>query len=275
MYFITFSEMLGTNGKEIAKYVAEKLYFPFYGDEELFKKADEMGFLPDAKRMDEKGPPLFDRWFSEKPKIYLDRLQSVIYEEAKKGDGVFFGRGSQLLLKSFTCALHVLVTGSAEKRVQRLVEGNRISKEIAEKWIERSDHDKRGFLRFAFDEDWLNPHLYDLVINTDKLSIGAAGDLAITAAKSDEVKACGIDSVNDLGKLSLYRKVEAALLEAGVMKSHHFISVEDIDTVRIFGVADTPEEKEKIEKSVKRIKEVKSVKNDLMILGNMVTGSSG
>jgi hypothetical protein len=38
----------------------------------------------------EKSLALLERFFSEKPKIYLDRLQSVIYEVAKKSDAVFF-----------------------------------------------------------------------------------------------------------------------------------------------------------------------------------------
>ena len=43
-------------------------------------------------------------------------------------------------------------------------------KELAEKIVERSDHDKKSFLRFAYDKDWLNPNLYDLILNTDKLT---------------------------------------------------------------------------------------------------------
>jgi len=82
--------------------------------------------------------------------------------------------------------------------------------------VERSDQDKRSFFRFAFNEDWLNPQLYDLLLNTDKLSVESAAEMILNAAKSDEIRACGLDSVNSLGKLSLQRKVEAAFLEAGV-----------------------------------------------------------
>ena len=58
---------------------------------------------------------------------------------------------------------------------------------------------------------WLNPRLYDLLLNTDKLSIDSAVKMIVDAAKSDEIKSCGIDSVQLLGKLSLNRKVESAL----------------------------------------------------------------
>ena len=265
MYFITISEMFGTHGEKIARQVAKKLGYTFYGEEELFKAADEMGFLDDVKKLNEKGPTLFEKFFSERPKIYLNRLQSVIFEVAKKGDAVFFGRGSQLLLHSFDCAFHVLLTGSMEKRVQRVMEEKHVSREVAEQMIHRSDHDKRGFVRFAFDEDWLNPQLYDLLLNMDKLSFDSAVKIVVDAAKSDEIKACGRDSVRLLGKLSLQRKVESSLLEAGVVSPHLFVSVENSNTVRLYGMVNSSEEKEAVERVVKGIKDTKKIANDLVV----------
>jgi cytidylate kinase len=266
MYFITFSEMLGTKGDAIARKVAEELKYSFLGEEELFAMAGEMGFLTDLKKLDEKGPALIERFFSEKPKIYLDRLQAVIYEAAKKGNAVFFGRGSQLMLHSFDCAFHVLVTGSLERRIERLLEEKKMAREVAEKIITRSDHDKRGFLRFAFDEDWLNPQLYDLLLNTDKLSVDSAVRMVIAAAKSEEIKACGLESVSSLGKLSLHRKIEAAFLEAGVANPNLFITVEDAGSVRLYGIVHSEDEKGEIEKVAKKMKEIKVLKNDLAVL---------
>jgi cytidylate kinase len=264
MYFITVSEMLGTRGKEIANKVAEKLNYSFFGEEELLKAAGEMGFFSEVQKLDEKSPPLLEKFFTEKPKIYLDRLQAVIYEVAKKGDTVFFGRGSQLLLHSFDCAFHVLITGSSEKRIERIMEEKKAGKEAAERMIHQSDRDKRGFFRFAFDEDWLNPQLYDLLLNTDKLSADSAVKMIIDAAKSEEIKACGIDSVKSLGKLSLQRKIEAAFLEAGVMNPNLFISVEDIDSVRLYGIVASVDEKETIEGVVKRVPGIKNLSNELI-----------
>jgi len=272
MYFITISEMLGTGGEIISRRVAEILNYTYYGEEELFKAADQLGFLSDVKKLDEKGPTLLEKFFSEKPKVYLDRLQSVIYEVAKKGNAVFFGRGSQFLLNSFDCALHVLVTGSIEKRMQRMMEEKKVGRDAAERMVELSDHNKRGFLRFAFDEDWLNPHLYDLILNTDKLSVPSAVKIVVDAARSDEIKACGIDSVKSLGKLSLQRKIEAAFLEAGLVNQNLFFTVEDTDSVRLYGLVNSLERKEQIEATVKGIKGIKKVTNDLKIFKSSMAG---
>jgi cytidylate kinase len=266
MYFITISEMLGTNGEKIAKKVAEELNYAFYGEEELYRAADEIGFLMDIKQLDEKSPALLERLFSEKPKIYLDRLQSVIYEVAKKGNAVFFGRGSQLLLQSFDCAFHVLVTGSMEKRVKRVMDERYASREVVEKIVHQSDHDKRGFIRFAFDEDWLNPHLYDLILNTDKLSVDSASKMIVNGARSEEIKSCGIDSVANLRKLSIQRQIESRLLETDLMSSRLFFTTEDGETVRFFGFVNSEEEKEKVEALAKKVKDIKKVDNDLVVM---------
>jgi cytidylate kinase len=266
MYFITFTDMLGTRGERVARQVGENLKYTFFGEKELFQAAEKMGFLSDVQRMGEKGPALVDQFFSEKPRIFLDRLQSVIYEVAKEGNGIFYGRGSQLLLNSFGCALHVLVIGSTNKRIERVMEEQKVGREMAEKMVHRSDNDKKSFLRFAFHEDWLNPGLYDLVLNMDKLSVGAAAKMVVEAAKSEEVKSCGIDSVSALGKLSLHRKVESVLLEAGVMSPYIFVDVEGMDAVRVYGMIHSPDEKDEVEAALKRVKGVKTMRSDLTLL---------
>jgi cytidylate kinase len=271
MYFITISEMIGTNGEKIARRVAEALNYIFWGEKELFQAASEMGFFSDIKKWDEKAPAFLERFFSEKPKIYLNHLQSVIYEIAKKHNAIFFGRGGQFLLQSFDCAFHILVTGSMEKRIQRVMEEKQVGREMAEKMIDRSDHDKKNFIMFAYDEDWLNLQLYDLILNTDKLSVDSAVKLIVEAAQSDGIKSCGIDSVQLLGKLSLNRRIESTFLEAGVGNLHLF-TVESPDSVRLFGVVNSLEEKKEIENLVKRINGVKNIKNELVVLTGSMSG---
>lgn len=272
MYFITISEMMGTEGEKTAKEVSKKMGYPYYGKEELFKAAEEAGLLSDVQKLELKSPPLLEKYFSDKPRIYLDRFQSVIYDVAEKGNAVFFGKGSQLLLNSFDCALHVLVIGGMEKRINRVMEEHKVGKDVAEKIIHTSDHDKRGFLRYAFDREWLDPQLYDLVLNTDILSVNSAVNLIVVAAKSEEIKSCGIDAVKELGKLSLYRKVESALLEAGILNQHLFFEVVDMDSVRLFGVVNSSDEKGKIERMLKTIKEIKNIKNELVVVTGSISG---
>ena len=265
MNFITISEMIGTQGRIIARDVASTMNYTYYGREALMRAAEEMGVLSDLLKMELKNPPLLEKFLSDKPKIHLDRFQALIYEVAKKGNAVFFGKGSQLLLNSFDCALHVLVTGSMEKRKKRVMQEMNVDAEVAEKMILNSDQYKKEFLKYAYNEDWLNPELYHLILNTDVLTSDSAVKIIVDAAKSEEIKSCGVDAVQRLGKFALQRKIESTLLEAGVMSLHLFFSVDDVDSVRIFGVAASREEKENIERLLRGIKGIKNVTNDLRI----------
>jgi len=119
MYFITISKMLGTGGEEVAKEVSKRLNYAYYGEEELRQVAAETGFISDVQQLEERSPDFFERYFTEKPAIYLGRTQSVIYEVAKQGNAVFSGRGSQLLLRVFDSPSTFLSSGQGRRELNK------------------------------------------------------------------------------------------------------------------------------------------------------------
>jgi cytidylate kinase len=268
MHFITFSRKMGTNGTEISRQVAEKLGYHFYDTAAIENAAREMGFLEDVKEIDEKVPSLFQRLFSHKPAIELDRLNSVVYELAGRGDAVFLGRGGQILLRDFNCALHIRVTASLEKRIQNLIERG-MHREAASKAIEDSDHERSSFIRFAFKVDWDDHELYDLVLNMDKLTVKLAVETILTMARSDEIKACSVDAMKSLGMMSLQSRAEAALIEAGLTYgpagTYIQIQVEEPGKVLLTGRVDSDVTKKRAQEIVHKVKGVGSVDNRIMI----------
>lgn len=70
----------------IVKLVADGLKLEIYDDRRLQEEAIRMGVQSEElKGTDKKVPGLFDRIFSEKPRVYLDLLEAVVYEVAKDG----------------------------------------------------------------------------------------------------------------------------------------------------------------------------------------------
>ncbi len=267
MYFITFSRKMGTNGTEIARQVSDKLGYQFYDTEAIENAAMEMGFLKNIKEIDEKAPSLFQRLFSHKPAIGLDRLTSLVYELAKKGNAVFLGRGSHILLKSFSCALHIRVTASVEKRAKNLI-GRGFTREGALKAIERSDHERDAFIKFAFGVDWENPGLYDVILNMDKLSVPLAADTVIEMARSEEIKACSIDAIKSIEMMGLVRRAEAALIEAGLTygpTTSVSVSVVEPGKIRLSGLAENQATKTRAESLLKTLKGVGSIENQIRV----------
>jgi cytidylate kinase len=263
MHFITFSRKMGTNGSEIARRVAEQLGYAFYDTEAIENAAQEMGFLNDVKKIDDKAPPLFMRLFSQKLEAHLDRLQSVIYELACRGNAVFLGRGGHMLLRSFKCAFHVRVTASLEKRIEHLV-GRGWHREVAVKAIHQSDHERGAFIKFAFKVDWDNPELYDIVLNTDNLSVDMAVDTVMHIAGSEEIKARSVDAMRSLEMMGLARRAEAALIEAG-LKHGSSISVVEPGKIELTGFVREQSYKSEAEEILKRVKGVKLIDNQIQV----------
>ena len=267
MHFITFSRKMGTNGTEIARQVAMDLGYKFFDTEAIDNAAREMGFLKSVKEINEKLPSLFQRLFSHRPTIDLDRLNSVIYELAKGGDAVFLGRGSHILLKAFNCALHVRVTASIEKRVQNLMEKG-FHREAALKAIEQTDHERGSFIKFAFGVDWENPGLYDVILNMDKLSVQLAVNTVIQIARSEDIKACSIDAMKSIEMMGLTHRAEAALIEAGLTygpTTSISISVSDLGKIRLSGLVENKASKTRAEEVLKTVKGVGSIENQIRI----------
>jgi len=265
MYFITFTRKMGTNGSEIARRVANELHYSFYDTEAIENTAREMGFLQDVKEIDEKVPSLFQRLFSQKPEVHLDRLNSIIYELASRGNAVFLGRGSHILLRAFKCALHIRVTASLENRIRNLI-GRGFQREVAIKAIHRSDHERGALIKFAFGVDWDNPELYDLVVNMDHLTLDMAVNTVLHIASSEEIKARSVDAMRSLEMMGLARRAEAALIEAGF--SHGpTISVLEPGRIQVTGSVAGEMIKAKLEEILKGVKGIKSIDNQIQVVG--------
>jgi cytidylate kinase len=262
VYLITFSRKMGTNGSEVARRVANVLQYNFYDTEAIESTAREMGFLKDVKEVDEKPPSLFQRLFTHRPEVYLDRLNSVIYELASRGNAVILGRGSHILLRTLTCALHIRVTASLEKRIQNLIKRG-FERETAIKAIHKSDHEREAFIKFAFGVDWDNPELYDMVLTVDNLPVGLAVDAVVHLAGSDEIQVRSYDAMKSLEMMGLARRAEAALIEAGFPSSLLSVSVSEPGRLQMSGVVQTESTRMQAEAALKGVKGVESVDNQV------------
>jgi cytidylate kinase len=265
MYFITFSRKTGTGGSEIARTVAAQLGYGFYDTAAIDSTGREMGILGQADYADEKAPSLFARLFSKEPEIYLDRLNSVIYELAGRGNAVFLGRGSHILLRDLRCALHVRVIASAEKRLRNL-RARGIPDEVATKMMHRSDQEREAFTKFAHGVDWNDPELYDIVLNMDNLTVDLAVDTILHIARSEEVKARSVDAMDSLKALAVRRRAEAALIEAGFSLNALSLSVPEPGRVLLTGSVHSQSAATRIREVVENVDGVASIDNRIQIV---------
>jgi cytidylate kinase len=268
MKWITVSRKMGTQGSEVARRVASELGYRFYDTKAINHMAQELGFLGSVREIDERVPSIFQRLFSQRPMVYLERLYSVIYELAKQGDAVFLGRGSSLLLRDFPCALHVRVTASPETCIRTLM-AQGLNREAAARAIKRSDDERSAFVKFAFGVDWEEPTRYDLVLNMDKLSLQLAVSTVLHMVRSPEMSEASQEALEALGTMALTSRAEAALVEATFGQAFVpslTVAVVGSGKVRVSGNVDTEGKKLEAEHVLRAVKGVAAVENAIQVI---------
>lgn len=271
MPLITITQNFASNGLAIARQVAEGLGWELFDDQKLKELVQQKGIsAKEISHLDEKSPGFWDMFFKSRPQIYLNVLESVVYEAAQRGEGVIIGHGSQMLLRNFDCAFHVRILAQEGRRADRLVAEQGISCEAALKLIRQRDKEQAGFFRFAFQLDMDDPDLYDLIINSQKFDTETAAALVISAAASDDMRACGLKALEAMERLALEKKVRAALLENRIDDRAVIIEVSEKGVTSVAGVSPNAEEKKRIEAVVCRVPGVSKVVSAVEVIKGAV-----
>jgi len=237
MSLITVTTSLGCGARIVAQNVAEVLKLELYDDDRLQQEAVGMGYSSeDLQAFDEKAPGLFDRLLRRRPEIYDELMAAVIYEVARRGEGIIIGHGAFYFLKDFTCALHLRLHASNQFRIRRLVETRKVSPETALKMIEHRDNELKRFLDYLFQIDWNDVSLYDLIINVDKLDMNAAVEMIVNLAETEHIQQCSLTALESMEKLSLLKRVEAAVIKDNINPQELHIEVPEPGVVKLTGL---------------------------------------
>jgi CMP/dCMP kinase len=264
MALISLTSGIGCGAEEIGRSVAEKLKLEFYDDRRIAEEAIKQGISPkDLSGFDEKAPGLLNRLFGQKPEIYLNLMHSLLYQISSGGKAVLLGHGAPWLLQDFGCALHVCIYASNASRIQRLVDRHGLSTGAAEKLIQKSDSERSGFFQYAFQMDWNDSSLFDLKINRDKLDKDLAVGIIIEAAQSEGIKACNLTALDAMERMSLAKRVEAALLRSKISLRELNIEVIERGVVLVSGWLSPFVSKTGLQEVVRGVRGVSEVKLDI------------
>jgi cytidylate kinase len=116
---------------------------------------------------------------------YLDRgtyqllITTLVQDFGQTGKAVVVGRASQVILADHSDAYHIKIVAPLATRIERLIQHNEVDREQAQKLIEQHDQWRDAYLRNFHKADWNNPLLYDLTINTGRLTPEEAVDLLV------------------------------------------------------------------------------------------------
>jgi cytidylate kinase len=202
---ICISHATGSRGDEIGRLVAERLRFR-HVDEEIVAKAAARGGLSAADVADEERRKSFATRIlgsiSESgssaaalggvvPFVLEDEptgsdirllIREAIEQTAARGDVVITAHAASHALEAGAGMLRVLVTASPTTRAARIGEQAGIDAAKAGRTVKAADAARRDYLRRFYDVAEELPTQYDLVVNTDGISIEEAAALVAQLA---------------------------------------------------------------------------------------------
>jgi cytidylate kinase len=179
---ITISREAGAGAGWIARIVAASLGMDLIGSEMIHQVAQSAHMSEKViKSLDEKSISLLDSvissFFENRhiwPNEYMRHLSIVIHATANYGNAIMIGRGANLVLGD--AAFRVRIIAPQELRIENVIRDRRISYEEAKKYVVDLDTNMIAFVRKYFNEDIANPAHYDMLINTQHVSIESAAD---------------------------------------------------------------------------------------------------
>ncbi len=181
MGVITISREMGSLGFPIGQKAAELLGYQIVWREVINQAAIRAGAPEVALAMIDELGLLGLCPSAEKCQAYLHAVEQVVHELAERGNVVIVGRGSQIILKDRPGVLHVRVIAPLELRIERIMQEKGIALDAAQAQIEASDRSRKRYLNRFYKTQWEDPTLYDVILNTARISIDSAAELLYKA----------------------------------------------------------------------------------------------
>jgi cytidylate kinase len=189
MAIIAMTREMGSRGREVAQRLADEMGLTLVLHELVEHDLAERLQVPESAvhHRFEGGATLRERW-QIKSKRLAQYTAAEILELAQKGNVLIRGWGACVLLREVPHVVRVRVCAPMELRERSVMERRSKDRGAARQEIERNDAAHKRSLQAAFGVDREDPLLYDLVLNTDRLSIETCAKLVRELVESPEFR---------------------------------------------------------------------------------------
>ena len=204
MAVITIARQFGAGGYSVAGLVAERLGADVVDKALIDEVARRLAVSPgEVEAEDERGLSLADRlvrsfgplafatgtgWPTPETASLVDAhgavrdlTEQVIQEVARSDKVVIVGRGAAVVLKDHPRTLHVFICAPEAARIATVMQRFGLDEPTARGRGREMDSARAAYLRQAYGVDWLDPLLYDLILNTGRLGYDRSADLILAA----------------------------------------------------------------------------------------------
>lgn len=267
MAILTISREFGSGGEEVGQWAAKTLGYELIDRQRILDDMKELGkqWGKLGEEFDEHYPSLWERYdWSFRGFVALS--QSIILNYALKDKVVLTGRGGNFLLKGIPYALRIRVVAPKDKRVERIMHKEDISRETARWLIEKADSEMSRAVHLIYGKNWDNPAEYDMRFD---MSVQTAEEvLTIVKEALSEKEKYNTEEAKSVLRL----RVIAAKVKAGIVTNPSFlIPTLDVETTEgslvLRGIIHNPKEQIRIEEEAKKLAEGVPIKCELHYRG--------
>ena len=192
---ITVAREAGAGGSDIARRLAKALDMDLIGGQIIQHVADSAKMSRRViESLDEREvtfrETLLSSLFGENrpwPGEYLHHLTRVIGTIGIFGNVIIVGRGANFVLPKERI-FRVRIIAPMELRIKYFMGDRGYTKAEAEKYIVTRENNRRAFVRKYFNTDMADPMHYDIIINTEKVSITTATEAIIVAFNQRRIR---------------------------------------------------------------------------------------
>jgi cytidylate kinase len=148
--------------------------------------------------------------FSQLRRPYVILMRLALLEFALHDNLVYSGYSGHLLVPYVRHFIRVRISAPLPLRVRMTMDRLKCGEEEAKEYILQEDQRRGQWARFMYGKEIRDPHLYDLWVNLERMSLQAVCSLIQEMARESEFQATP-ESQAEVEKLHLETLVEAAL----------------------------------------------------------------
>jgi len=188
MAVITISGEPGVLDKEVAARLAGQLGFLLIDKAGIAQLSGEMDLEEARLQKVDEAISRGDTDIDSETEACARLLQDSVAQLAEEQDVVIIGRGAQGLFRNLPGTLHVRFIAPRDFRVSQTMTRGRLSEREARRLIKTQELERARYLKFLYNLNPSDPGLYDLTIRIDRLSIGQALKVIVTAVDEMELR---------------------------------------------------------------------------------------
>ncbi len=174
-YYISISRQRGCGGRLVGKELADRLGIAYYDKDNIIDLvAEDCGLAREtvAELMERKTSSLLYELSSIanpnplEDQVYLSKTR-VVTALAEQGSMVIVGSCADYILRDEENLLKVFLYGSAEQRIDRIVNVYKDVESLSTQKLKSLDKSRADYYRFFTSRKWGDWSNYDILLNTD------------------------------------------------------------------------------------------------------------